>query len=150
MKLIEKTEQNVVIELEYLERLYIKMALSFFIGPYTGGISDKERRDTFLDSRSPEVLKELLDPGWQERIAKYKKEREEAKVRGKKWQRTGSRWSKKPFLVKLTYQDLLSIELLALVIPNNLFDYHMDPGSIENVKEVRKSVVRILNEVNEE
>ena len=150
MELLEQTDEYIVIELEYSERFHIETALHFFIGPYTGGISDEKRQYAFSESHRAEVLHELLDPGWRERIARQKIEREEARARGEKWRRTGKGWSKTPFLIRLLPQDLLGIKrVIDLVIPNSLFEYYTDSETVEDMKEIRRSVVQILEEVQE-
>ena len=148
MELIEKADEHVVVKLEHLERLYIMVVLSFATWPFINEISDEERQYAFSGSRGAEALKELFDPGWRERTAKYEEERKEAKVQGRRWSRSGKGWPKEPFLVKFSYQDLLSIKrLLDLVIPNRTFDYYMDPGSIENVKGVQRDIVQMLDAI---
>ena len=148
MELIEKADEHVVVKLEHWERLYITVVLSFATWPFINEISDEERQCAFSGSRGAEALKELLDPGWRERVAKYEEERKEAKTQGRRWSRSGRGWPKKPFLVKLSLQDLLSIKRsLDLVIPNRAFDYYMDPGSIENAEGVRRDIVQMLDEI---
>lgn len=145
MKLLEQTDEYTVVELEYSERLDIHICLRYATMPFINGVSAEEKKEIFSSSRGVETLKTLLDPKGKERAAR----RREAKAQGKKWQR-GLDWQEGPFSVALTYQDLLSIErLLALLVVNDLFDYHMDSGTVEEVEKVRESLMRILSEVSE-
>lgn len=148
MELIKRVDNRLTIKLEHLERLYIKMAISFSVGPFSNGISEEEKQYAFSGSQGAEALKELLDPGWKERVAKYEEERKEAKAQGRRWSRSGKRRPKGPVLIELSYLDLLCIKkLLDIVIPNRIFGYEMDPSSVENVKGVRRDIERVLNEV---
>ena len=80
MKLLEQTDEYVVVELEYSERLDIHICLRYATMPFINGVSAEEKKAIFLDSRGVETLKTLLDPKGEERAAR----RREAKAQGKK------------------------------------------------------------------
>ncbi len=143
MKLLEQTDEHVVVQLEYSERFYLKTSLSYATMPFINGISAEEKKEVFSGSRGAKILKALLDPEGKERAAK----RKEARSQGKKWQR-GLGWHEGSFTVAFTYKDLLSMErLLTLLTVNDLFDYHTDSHTVEEVRRVRESIVQLLDEV---